>query len=254
MLYHFTNAIVRYPGESVVNGLSKTGLKPNLDLLRREHVAYVETLSKLGLRVYKLDALEQFPDSVFIEDPALTFEKGAILLRPGAKTRMGEEIFLKPTLLTLFDDVQELRVGKVDGGDILLLKNELLIGLSSRTDKNGAEALKKLLLRLDIRARIVATPKGVLHLKSDCSILDEETIFATPKVERSGILKDYKVLVTPNGEAKAANLLRVNNKILISKGYQKTAELLAGKYDIEIVDVSEVSKLDAGLSCMSLRW
>lgn len=254
MFYNFSNAIVRFPGKSSVNGLSKADLKPNLNLLRIQHRLYVDVLSNLGLKIYSLDALEEFPDSIFVEDPALTFKNGAILLKPGVKSRMGEEDFLKPQLLNIFENVLELRNGTAEGGDVLKLHNELIIGLSDRTNKLGAEELQRLVLKLGYKSRIVKTPPGVLHLKSDCSALDEETIFATPQIEKSKIFKNYKVIITPRDEHAAANLVRINDKILVSEGYQKTAELLSKNYEVETVNVSQVSKVDAGLSCMSLRW
>tara|TARA_A100001011_G_C14171007_1_gene782487 strand:+ start:170 stop:934 length:765 start_codon:yes stop_codon:yes gene_type:complete len=254
MFYNFSNAIVRYPSKSVVNGLSKNGLKPDFYALRNEHRIYVEKLAKLGLKMHELNPLEAFPDSVFIEDPALTFKDGAILLRPGALSRQGEQDDLRPTLHKMFQRVLELQRGTVDGGDVLRLQNEFLIGLSSRTTNLGAGELQALLLRFGLKSRIVNTPTGVLHLKSDCSVLDEDTVFVTPQIKASKVFSDYRIIVTPEDELAAANLLRINDKIILPDRCPRTAELLSNHYSVEIVKVSEVSKLDAGLSCMSLRW
>jgi dimethylargininase len=70
----------------------------------------------------------------------------------------------------------------------------------------------------------------------------------------SGIFENYNVILTPENEYSAANSLRVNEKLLVPNGYPRTAELLSKKFDVEIVGITEVAKLDAGLSCMSLRW
>ena len=145
-------------------------------------------------------------------------------------------------------------MGSVEGGDILRLNEEVLIGLSDRTNQVGAIELQKLLLQFGYQSRVVETPTGTLHFKSDCSALDEDTVFSTPRLANSNIFKNYNVIVTPEGEYGAANSLRVNQKLLVPNGYPRTADLLSQHYDIEIVDITEVSKLDAGLSCMSLRW
>lgn len=254
MFYNFSRAIVRSPGASVVNGLSEVGIKPDYNLLVIEHTKYVDTLLKLGLKVDVLDPEDTLPDSVFVEDPALTFANGTILLEPGAPSRKGERGLIQPHLTQSFDTVLELVEGSAEGGDVLRLNKEVLIGLSDRTNELGARALKKLLLELGQESRIVETPRGVLHFKSDCSALDEDTILATPQLANSGIFENYNVILTPENEYSAANSLRVNEKLLVPNGYPRTAELLSKKFDVEIVGITEVAKLDAGLSCMSLRW
>jgi dimethylargininase len=254
MFYNFSRAIVRSPGASVVNGLSEVGIKPDYNLLVIEHTKYVDTLLKLGLKVDVLDPEDTLPDSVFVEDPALTFANGTILLEPGAPSRKGERGLIQPHLTQTFDTVFKLVEGSAEGGDVLRLNKEVLIGLSDRTNELGARALKKLLLELGQESRIVETPRGVLHFKSDCSALDEDTILATPQLANSGIFENYNVILTPENEYSAANSLRVNEKLLVPNGYPRTAELLSKKFDVEIVGITEVAKLDAGLSCMSLRW
>ena len=254
MFYEFSRAIVRLPGNNVVNGLSEAGIKPDYLILKTEHLNYIKTLQNLGLTVDILEAEETLPDSVFVEDPALTFGNGAILLFPGAQTREEESFALRPYLVKTFDQVYELKKGSAEGGDILRLHEEVLIGLSDRTNEIGALELQKLLLKLEYQSRVVETPKGVLHFKSDCSALDEETVLVTPRLAKSEIFKNHELIITPEGEFGAANVLRVNEVLLVPNGYPKTAELLSAKYEVKIMDIFEVSKLDAGLSCMSLRW
>ena len=134
----------------MVNGLSEVGIKPDYNLLVMEHTKYVDTLLKLGLKVDVLDPDDTLPDSVFVEDPALTFANGTILLEPGAPSRKGERGLIQPHLTQTFDTVFELVEGSAEGGDVLRLNKEVLIGLSDRTNELGARALKKLLLELSL--------------------------------------------------------------------------------------------------------
>ena len=94
-----------------------------------------------------MESEETLPDSVFVEDPALTFSNGAILLFPGVQTREKESFALRPYLVKTFGQVHELKKGSAEGGDILRLKEEVLIGLSDRTNAMGALELQKLLLK-----------------------------------------------------------------------------------------------------------
>ena len=118
--FDFTRALVRRPGASAVNGL-RAGNRPDPDLagLCAEHAGYVAALHAAGLEVDELAPDEGFPDGLFVEDPALVFPEAAILLRPGAPSRLGEAELLRPVLTARFAQVLELAEGYADGGDVL---------------------------------------------------------------------------------------------------------------------------------------
>src|SRR5262249_21764025 len=155
-------------------------------------------LEEAGLTVERLGPLDAFPDSIFVEDPALVFTEGAILLRPGAKARIGEAAEIAPALRRRFEKVLTLDgPGFADGGDVLVTPSGILIGLSARTDRTGAGQLVSLLAMLGQEAAIATTPEGVLHFKSDCSLIDEETMLSTERLAASGVFKGMRVLMTP---------------------------------------------------------
>jgi dimethylargininase len=255
-VFEFNRAIVRQPARSVVAGLRANDRgSPTYDGIRAEHDAYIAALGSADVAVTALPPLEDFPDSVFVEDPALVFPEGAILLRPGAPSRAGETLAIAPTLRGLFDVILELSSGCVDGGDVLVTAKGVLIGLSDRTDRPGAEALAACLAGIGRESTIVETPDDVLHLKSACSLLDEETVLCTPGLAATGIFESFRQVTTPDGEKAAANALRVNNVVLAGAGFPKTVERLGALgYAVVPVATSEIGKIDAGLSCMSLRW
>ncbi|MFN5780415.1 MAG: dimethylarginine dimethylaminohydrolase, partial [Novosphingobium sp.] len=120
--YQFNRAISRRPGASVVKGLrAGGGPDPSLEGVLAEHAAYVAALEAAGLAVTLLDPLEDFPDAIFVEDPALVFPDCAILLNPGTESRAGEGAFLRPTLAAMFETVLDLPEGHADGGDVLAM-------------------------------------------------------------------------------------------------------------------------------------
>lgn len=255
--FHFTHALARAPAPSVVRGLrAHDGPDPDFEGVAAEHAAYVAALQAAGVAVAVLPPLDAFPDSVFIEDPALVFPEAAILLRPGAPTRAGEAAELRPDLESRFPRVLTLPAGHADGGDILVTSTEILIGLSSRTDAAGAAALAALLADLGRPARVVAPPPGVLHLKTACALLDEATVLAAPAVAAAGLFAaDLRVIETPPGEEAAANLIRLNDVVLASASRPRTLDLLdAHGLAVTALDTAQIARLDAGLSCMSLRW
>jgi dimethylargininase len=255
-VFDFTHAIVREPGHSVIGGLRTTPSAPSYEGVMSEHRAYVAALRAAGLSVDVLPPQEDFPDSVFVEDPAFAVPEGAILLRPGAPSRLGEREAMRDALGKHFDRIPELLEGElVDGGDVLVTPRTVFIGLSKRTNRVGAEALRNRLREFGRDAHVVATPEGVLHFKTASSLLDENTILATGAMAESGVFTGFEILLTPEGEEAAANALRVNDTVFVGDCYPGTIDMIreAG-LDVVPLAVTEVAKLDAGLSCMSLRW
>ncbi len=254
--FDFDSAIARKPGASVVKGLRAGGQEdPDFEAVVAEHDAYLDALRDAGVEVQVLEPLEAFPDSIFVEDPALVFQEGAILLRPGVGSREGETAAIAPVLRDRFGRVLELASGYVDGGDILTTSDRVMIGLSARTDRDGAESLMSCLAELGRKGEIVQTPANVLHFKSDCSLIDDTTILSTQRLAESGVFSDFETLIVPEGEEGAANALRINDHVFLGEGFPGTSALLerAG-YKLVTLKTSEIAKIDAGLSCMSLRW
>ena len=255
-VFDFNAAIVRTPGRSVVNGLrANAGPAPVFEGVIAEQQSYIAAIRAAGVQVTILDALEQFPDSIFVEDPALVFSQAAVLLRPGAPSRMAEAQELASTLAARFPEVLQLNEGYADGGDILVTPDRVLIGLSARTNEAGAAELQRLLTSIGMTSKVVKVPRGTLHLKTDCSLVDEETILATPELASSGLLEGYRTLVVSHEERDVTNALRINDVVFIRAGYPRTLELLQ-KHGLEVLPLpaSEIARIDAGLSCMSLRW
>ncbi len=255
--YMFTHAICRRPGRSIVRGLRASDAgDPDFGAFAREHAAYVDALADAGVAVSVQDPLESYPDSVFVEDPALCVAGAAIILRPGAPSRFGEREAARAALREHFDDVIDLRGGGfVDGGDILVTGREVLVGLSSRTDSTGVEALSLIISELGLPMRVIRTPPEILHFKTDCGLLDDETVFCTRALAASGCFAGYRVIECPEGEEAAANLIRVNGVVLTSAGHPATVGLLAGEgYDVRTISTVQAARLDGGLSCMSLRF
>ena len=256
MIFEFNRALVRQPGQSVVNGLnSQSGPRPLFAEVAREHAEYVNALKACGLSVDVLPALEEYPDSIFVEDPALVLGDTAILLRPGAPSRLGEVTDMEHALERRFERVLRMSGGFADGGDMLLTPEGMFIGLSARTNQVGATELSGLLKQVGVTSRAVSTPVGTLHLKSDCSLIDEDCVLCTASLGASGLFDRYRKLIVPDSEKRAANALRLNDTVLVGEEFPLTIELLRRSgYAVRTLPVSGIGRLDAGLSCMSLRW
>lgn len=255
--FEFTRAITRKPAASITEGLRAEDIgTPDLEQMLAAHAHYVETLKKTGAEVIELPPLEDFPDAVFVEDTALCLPQGAVLMRPGAPSRMGEVAEMSPTLHRVYDDVRRIEgPGHIEGGDILVTGREVLVGRSDRTDEQGVEELRNIISEWGHTLREVFTPPGVLHFKTDCSLLDGDSILSTKRLDDSGCFEGYRVLHTAEGEEAAANSIRFNQFVICPDGFPKTAEMLdkAG-FEVVQIDNAECAKLDGGMSCLSLRF
>ena len=116
-------------------------------------------------------------------------------------------------------------------------------------------ALQTLLDSIGRRAEVMEVPRGTLHLKTDCSLIDEDTILVTAELAQAAALSRFRKLIVPHEERGAANAVRVNEVVLLRAGCPRTAEMVS-RHGVEVVPLpaSEIGKIDAGLSCMSLRW
>ncbi|MFQ3184223.1 MAG: dimethylargininase [Alteromonas macleodii] len=255
--FEFSHALCRLPAASVTDGLrARDHGDPDPLAFATEHAAYISALREAGCVVNILPADEAFPDSVFIEDPALVLNGTAIVLRPGAASRLGEAASIRPALIKNMNNVIDLITdGYVDGGDILCTNDRVLLGLSARTNFRGAQDLRPIVESLGYTLEVLQTPPEILHFKTESSLLDAQTVLATPALAASGAFKGLKIIKTAFGEEAAANAIRVNTHVFLSAGHPKTADILndAG-YSVRILNTSQAALVDGGLSCMSLRY
>lgn len=256
--YRFSHAITRHPAASISHGLRAvdTGA-PALPLMLSHHADYVAALKSTGATVTELPALDAYPDSVFVEDTALCLSEGAVVMRPGAPSRLGEAAEMAQHLHALYGQVVRIDGPDsfIEGGDVLTTETEILIGRSARTNAAGIAELTRRVAPWGHRVREVFTPPGVLHFKTDCSLLDEETILATERLAASGCFAGYRVILVAAGEEACANTIRFNDLVLAPKGFPRTRDVLdkAG-FTVREIGNSECAKLDGGMSCLSLRF
>jgi dimethylargininase len=217
-----------------------------------QHSQYQQLLRCLGANVITLPSDDQCPDCCFLEDTALVLDEVAVITRPGSEPRRREVDGVAPTILKYRNVVRIDAPGTLEGGDVLRLGRKLFVGLSSRTNQQGIETLRKELKAYGYE--VVAIPmKRALHLKSVCTALDDHTVLADPRHFDTTEFAEYTLIEVPAEESMAANVLRINSAICIDAGFHQTVDLLRTKgFDVRTVDISEFLKAEAGLTCMSI--
>ncbi len=252
----FSKAIVRIPCKNFINGLTTANLGlPDYDLALIQHQEYIKALRKCGLEVIVLDADEDYPDSTFVEDTALLTPYCAIITNPGASSRTGETVEIKNVLTEYYSKIETIiNPGTVEAGDIMMVGDHFYIGLSRRTNINGAEQLINILKKYGMTGSVVTLDK-VLHLKSGVAYLENNNLAAAGEFLSKPEFQKFNILKIDDDESYAANCVWINDHILIPKGFPKAKKIIEKYYqNIVEVNVSEFQKLDGGLSCLSLRF
>ena len=252
----FKIAIVRTPGESMIHGLTTADLGiPDYKKALTQHADYIEALEKCGLEVLVLEQDEQFPDSTFVEDAALLTKNCAIITNPGAPSRKGETAKTKDVLKGFYGNIEEvLAPGTIEGGDIMMVGPHFYIGISERTNANGAQQVIRVLEKYGLSGSTIKLEK-TLHLKTSVAYLEHNNMVACGEFLTKEEFLNFNLLEITEDESYAANCLWVNDRVLLPKGYPKARETIKGAgYTIIEVELSEFQKLDGGLSCLSLRF
>jgi dimethylargininase len=252
----FKNAIVRTPSQSLVKGLTSVDLgKPDYTKALLQHQDYIQALKECGLEVTCLPAIEEFPDSTFVEDVALLTPHCGIITNPGAPSRRGEIKQMAATISRFYKKIESITPpATVEAGDIMMVGSHFYIGLSERTNLQGAKRMIEVLEKYDLTGSVVEL-KEVLHLKTGLGYLEDNNLLASGEFLSKPEFSKYHLLEVPREEAYAANSVWINGTVLTPKGFPKTKELIiAAGYKVREVDVSEFQKVDGGLSCLSLRF
>lgn len=219
-----------------------------------QHRGYREALEACGARVVVLPAVDEYPDSVFVEDTAVVLDEVAVLTRPGVRSRRGEVSLIEPEVARLRTVVRVEPPATLEGGDVLRLGRTLYVGLSPRTNASGAAALRRLAAPHGYEV-VTVEPRRCLHLKTGCSGLDDETVLVNLVWLDDAVFKGREVVTVDASEPWAANVLRVGRSVCVSAAFPRTAEMLSSRgYDVRAVEVSEFAKAEGALTCMSLLF
>ena len=257
---HYTRALARLPGANFAGGLSQYANEGSPDLTRalEQHAAYVSALESAGVRVTVLPADAAHPDGTFVEDTAVVRPEWAILTRPGAPSRVGEVGAVAAALHGALPSAGEITApGTVDGGDICEAGRHYFIGVSQRTNPEGAAQLSALLAALGCTSSVIDIrgSASLLHLKSGIAYLGDGRVVVTADLPVASELSRFDLIRVPPEESYAANCIRINDVVFVASGYPAFHALLRAQgYSLVELDVSEFRKMDGGLSCLSLRY
>ena len=245
-------ALVRPPGASYVRAISSAAAHIDVGLARAQHAEYCQALAAAGLAVELLSPDERYPDSCFMQDPALVIAGQAIICRPGAASRRGEEEALAEWLARRLPVARIEEPGTLEGGDVLVLPDSVLVGESGRSNAAGIRQLAALLAPAGLP--VISVPVGDnLHLLSAVAYLGRNRLLAVEAFAERPVFVGLEIIPVPRAEAYAANVLALGDHVIVPAGYPRVARALrACSLDVLPVPTSEFAKADGGVTCLSL--
>ncbi len=255
----FKHTIVRKPCRAMVDGITSTPElgKPDYDLACKQHDNYIEALKQCGVDVTVLEADERYPDSCFVEDPALITKQCAIITNPGAASRNGEKDEIVGAVKKFFNDdvIEYIREpGTLEGGDVMMVGDHFYVGRSERTNEEGIRQLTEIFEKYGMTCSEVKLDE-MLHLKTGVNYLEDNNMLVAGEFVTKPEFEKYNRVEIPMEEAYAANCIWINGKVIVPEGFPRVLEAVKGLgYETILVDTSEYRKLDGGLSCLSLRF
>ena len=221
-------------------------------LAAAQHQAYRRALSALGCRVIALPAEPDLPDSVFVEDVAVVLDEVAVMTRPGAESRRAEVGTVATALAPLRPLLSIEAPGTLDGGDVLRTGRTLHVGCGRRSNTHGIEQLRELLAPHGYEVRAVPT-RDCLHLKSALTEVADGVLLIQPAWIDASQFADFTLVEVDPAEAHAANALRIGDELIYPASFPRTAaRLAAAGFATTRVDVSELQKAEAAVTCCSL--
>ncbi len=222
-------------------------------LARQQHRRYCEILSELGWTVLLLPPDDRYPDGPFTEDTAVVAGKAALITRPGAASRRGEVEATAEILGCFLDLTRMTAPATLEGGDVLCMGDKIFVGRTARTNDPGIDALTRW---ADPSRTVVAVDvEGALHLKSVVNALGDATVVLSGDGVDPAAFSEYKVLKVPEKEAARLSFLAIGDKVLLPADCPETARLFRQKgFTPILLDISEIRKAQAGLTCMSVLF
>lgn len=224
----------------------------DVDLAVRQWDGYVAALHENGWGTVEVAAAPELPDSVFVEDTVVVYDRLAVISRPGADARKPETEATEETLRDLGYRLHRIEApGTLDGGDVLEHGGTVWVGIGGRTNESAVVQLAEMLAPLGAEVHGVSVSK-VLHLKSAVTALPDGTVVGyEPLVDDPSVWPSF--LAVPE-EGGSHVVVLDERTVLMAASAPRTRELYEARgLRTVVVDISEFEKLEGCVTCLSVR-
>lgn len=255
----FSSAILRLPSPEATRAsgpadTSDGGQRwPDYERVLSEQAVYAQVLRSLGVDVRTLPALDAHPHAMFVQDMAVVLPEISVIARPRDQTRLDELASIEEVLAPYRPIGRIHSPGVLDGSDVLEVEKHVFIGLSARTDRDGARQLSTILEPLGYTTSLVPL-SGDVRLRSLVGELGGRRLVIARELAQTGVFGDFELALLDHGETHACNAFHVNGAVLMSQGPSGGVSGLAGQgLSLIELDLRATAALSRGPSCLSLR-
>jgi dimethylargininase len=194
------------------------------------------------------------PDATFVEDAVVMLDEVAVLGRLGMPSRQPEADRIEQEIAKVRPIRRIIEPGTLEGGDVLRIGQTLYVGLSSRTNGEGIRQFRDVVSPFGYTVSVVNV-RQCLHLKTGATSPAQGTLVINSEWIDATAFRDLEILSVAEAEPWGANTLAVNGTVLIARTSPRTAELLEAKgLKVQCLDISELQKAEAGLTCLSVLF
>jgi dimethylargininase len=218
----------------------------------RQHREYEACLAGLGIKIVRLPDAPECPDGVFVEDPAVVLDEAAVILPMGTEVRRKEVASAAETLSRFKPLIHLNPPAMLEGGDVMRVGKTVFVGMSVRSNEEGIERFRAAVTPFGYIVKPVRV-YGCLHLKSGCCYAGAGTVLANREWVDILPFRGLSVIDVPADEPWAADVLAIGEIVLMPSSFPRTRRLLEQRgFRVMAVDVSELMKAEAAVTCMSI--
>ncbi|RIW35073.1 hypothetical protein D3H55_08470 [Bacillus salacetis] len=246
--------------EEVINETQKHFLDKNIDIETAliQHGNFVKAMKENGAEVIQLPPDQRLPEQVFTRDIGFTIGDTVYVSEMGSDIRSGEVSVLTDWLESNGLQYEKLDFSSIEGGDVIIDKDKIFVGISHRTDQGTINQLQELAEGYQVIP--VPFQKKYLHLDCVFNILSpDEALVFSPAFKRKELkmLESYYDLIEVNAEEQftmGTNVLSIGNRKVLSLPQNKGVNRSLRSYGYEVIEVdfSEIIKSGGSFRCCSM--
>ncbi len=229
----------------------------NKKLLEKQQTNFLNVLKKHGVKLLMVKEDEKLPWQMWTRDTGFVYKnKFFYCVKRGLKERELEFNAIAHHFSKNSNQIVCINKGKLEGGDVVVDKDIIYIGISRRT---GDEAVK--IVEKYFPVKKLNLGNSVMHLDTRMTILPNNNLLIYQEAFQKEDLKYLQnrfnfIPVTKEEEAQnlGTNVFVINsNTIVVHKAHTRIhKELQKRKFKLEIVDYSESIRLEGSFRCTTL--
>lgn len=246
--------------KDVINDVQKRYKDENIDVDKalHQHNEFVQTLIDQGIQTDLIEPSEEYPEQVFTRDIGFTIGDTVFISEMASEIRQGEEQELRKWMEAHDVNFKQLTGHRIEGGDVIIDRDTVFVGVSSRTSK---KAIRDLQLQLpDFEVIPVSFNEKYLHLDCVFNILSPTEALIFPEaldMATVQMLAERYTLIRVNEKEQFAlgtNVLSIGDRKVFSQpqNLQVNKQLTARGFHVIEVDYSEIIKSGGAFRCCTM--